>query len=301
MDSNQNNETGKPATDDVANEQNILPTDIPPPASLENQSPPAEITPSQTQPPMEVHHHTHTARKKWNHYLWEFLMLFLAVFCGFLAEYQLEHTIEHQREKEYAGTLYEDLKADTSILAAAINERNFVLPKIDSFGQLVHTKAIGEIPSGTWYYYGRFGTRNPLVAVQDATLQQLISSGGLRYFRRPNVAYAISQYDQLLREMKTSFAFQDLLYNELVMARNVIFDAWYFDEIMGLTVSKEEIDSFKQKSLPLLSTKQEDFKQYANLCQLRSFNLKSSLVRMEKAAERAKNLLALLKKEYHLK
>ena len=48
---------------------------------------------------MEVHHHAHTARKKWTHYFWEFLMLFLAVFCGFMAEYQLEHTIEHQREK----------------------------------------------------------------------------------------------------------------------------------------------------------------------------------------------------------
>ena len=33
---------------------------------------------------MEVHAHTHTARKKWTHYFWEFLMLFLAVFCGFL-------------------------------------------------------------------------------------------------------------------------------------------------------------------------------------------------------------------------
>ncbi len=40
---------------------------------------------------MEVHAHTHTARKKWTHYFWEFLMLFLAVFCGFLAENQREH------------------------------------------------------------------------------------------------------------------------------------------------------------------------------------------------------------------
>ena len=39
---------------------------------------------------MEVHAHTHTARKKWTHCFWEFIMLFLAVFCGFLAEYQFE-------------------------------------------------------------------------------------------------------------------------------------------------------------------------------------------------------------------
>ena len=50
---------------------------------------------------MEVHAHTHTARKKWTHYFWEFLMLFLAVFCGFLAEYQLEHKIEKDREKQF--------------------------------------------------------------------------------------------------------------------------------------------------------------------------------------------------------
>ena len=59
---------------------------------------------------MEVHAHTHTARKKWTHYFWEFLMLFLAVFCGFLAEYKLEHVIEHQREKVYIKSMVEDLK-----------------------------------------------------------------------------------------------------------------------------------------------------------------------------------------------
>src|SRR5450432_1568558 len=63
---------------------------------------------------MEVHAHTHSPRKKWTHYFWEFLMLFLAVFCGFLAENIREHSIEHQREKQYMGTLLEDLKRDTA-------------------------------------------------------------------------------------------------------------------------------------------------------------------------------------------
>ena len=59
---------------------------------------------------MEVHAHSHTPRKKWTHYFWEFLMLFLAVFCGFLAEYKLEQTIERHREKEYMQLMVEDLK-----------------------------------------------------------------------------------------------------------------------------------------------------------------------------------------------
>jgi len=35
---------------------------------------------------MEVHAHTHTERKKWTHYFWEFFMLFLAVTLGFFVE-----------------------------------------------------------------------------------------------------------------------------------------------------------------------------------------------------------------------
>src|SRR5258705_5766987 len=69
---------------------------------------------------MEVHHHAHTERKKWTHYLWEFLMLFLAVFCGFLAEYQLEHKIEKDREKQFIRTMIEDLKSDTAQLTQVI-------------------------------------------------------------------------------------------------------------------------------------------------------------------------------------
>ena len=248
---------------------------------------------------MEVHAHTHTPRKKWTHYFWEFLMLFLAVFCGFLAEYQLEHMIEHQREKKYAQTLYDDIKVDTFLLNVQIRERNFVIPKIDTFRLLVHTKAVNELPAGTWAYFGRFGTRHTLVTLQDATLQQLLSSGGLRLFQKHDVADAIAQFSQSVRDMKETFIFQDLMYSDLVNARNVIFDAWYLDEIMDLNVSNEIIDSFKKKSFPLISNKKEDFMNYANLCQLRSFNLKYVLVRIETVAKRAEKLLALLKEEYH--
>src|SRR5215212_6717279 len=72
---------------------------------------------------MEVHAHTHTSRKKWTHYFWEFLMLFLAVFCGFLAEYQLEHKIEKERERQFMASMIEDLKSDKFLLYENINLR----------------------------------------------------------------------------------------------------------------------------------------------------------------------------------
>jgi len=250
---------------------------------------------------MEVHAHSHTARKKWTHYFWEFLMLFLAVFCGFLAEYQLEHKIEKDREKQYSKTLYEDLKADTAILHGSIRETNFVIPKVDSFRLLVHTKGIDDIPSGTWYYYGRFGTRNIAQSLQNATLQQLVSSGGLRYFKKQNVVYAIAAYDQVVRDINNSSDAQLTTLNETLKARNQIFDSWHMDEIMSLTVSSSKVDSFKQTSPPLLSGKKEAFIQYASFCQVRSFNIKRLVERLTIALNNAEKLMLLLKKEYHLK
>jgi len=70
---------------------------------------------------MEVHQHTHTPRKKFTHYFWEFFMLFLAVFCGFLAENWREHIVEHQREKKYILSLIGDIRKDTSELSNIIS------------------------------------------------------------------------------------------------------------------------------------------------------------------------------------
>src|SRR6188472_2400633 len=92
---------------------------------------------------MEVHHHahlasgeTHTERKKWTHYLWEFLMLFFAVFCGFLAENQREHYIEHQREKQYMRSLLEDLQTDTATMNRVRNRALTQIAFLDSLIEL---------------------------------------------------------------------------------------------------------------------------------------------------------------------
>ncbi len=250
---------------------------------------------------MEVHAHAHTPRKKWTHYFWEFLMLFLAVFCGFLAEYQLEHTIEKQREKQYARTLYEDIKTDTAALKAAINNNLYITSRIDTFRIFVQTKTINSIPAGGWYYYGRFGTRYFHIPFQDATIEQLKSSGGLRYFRNYEVANAIARYDQARRDLQTLLKFQDPIYGDLVRSRNVLFDAYFMDEIMDFDRIPVNIDSFKLRNLPLLSDKKEDFIQYANLCQLRSYNNKYLLRSEQMVLRQGEILLAELKDNYNLK
>src|ERR1041385_4874182 len=73
---------------------------------------------------MEVHAHSHTERKKFTHYLWEFLMLFLAVFCGFLAENIREHMVEQRRARELAKNLYAELRTDSITVQQCLVNRN---------------------------------------------------------------------------------------------------------------------------------------------------------------------------------
>ena len=142
---------------------------------------------------MEVHAHTHTARKKWTHYLWEFLMLFLAVFCGFLAEYQLEHKIEKDREKQYIESLLEDLHEDTITLTETIDEYEGHRKRNDTLVKLL-TGAEVKDRGADLYYLGRRASRSVRLALHDFTIQQMKSSGGFRLIRKHKVSKAVIEY-----------------------------------------------------------------------------------------------------------
>ena len=151
---------------------------------------------------MEVHHHSHTERKKWTHYFWEFLMLFLAVFCGFLAEYKLEHTIEHNRERQFITTLIEDLKSDTAQLTQVITYKKRRENMVDSLIMNLSSPDYGKQGSEI-YYYARNLTRPQYFFPNDRTIQQLKNSGSLRLIRNLAVSDSIMYYDQQVRYLLT--------------------------------------------------------------------------------------------------
>src|SRR5258705_7027170 len=101
---------------------------------------------------MEVHAHTHTPRKKWTHYLWEFLMLFLAVTLGFFVENQREHYIEHQREKQFIWSLFNDIKADTANLTRIINARTKKEHALDSLSYLMNSDSSKDFTREIYFY-----------------------------------------------------------------------------------------------------------------------------------------------------
>ncbi|MBK9464971.1 MAG: hypothetical protein IPN56_09315 [Chitinophagaceae bacterium] len=151
---------------------------------------------------MEVHAHTHTPRKKWTHYFWEFLMLFLAVFCGFLAEYQLEHKIERDREKRFIETFIEDLRSDTDI-SRVLRFRKQKMERMDSLMLLLST---GQIKGNEnhLYFFGRTLIRTASFISNDRTISQLKSSGSLRLIRKEQAADSMMSYQSLVETIHSN-------------------------------------------------------------------------------------------------
>ena len=143
---------------------------------------------------MEVHHHAHTARKKWTHYFWEFLMLFLAVFCGFLAEYQLEHKIERDRGKQFMKSMIADLKKDITMINTVNPVRLEKHRTFDSLTSSIFSKTYTS-NGADFYYWARIISRQVTFESTDGTMQQLKNSGGLRLITNRVMADSIMAYD----------------------------------------------------------------------------------------------------------
>ena len=143
---------------------------------------------------MEVHAHTHTPRKKWTHYFWEFLMLFLAVFCGFLAEYQLEHKIEKEREQEYIKSVVADLKTDQAVIDLQISSQKQGIEMMDTMITFLNNPELIKSHGDQLYYIARVGPRSITFASNNKTFEQLKNAGGFRLIRNNEAANNIMSY-----------------------------------------------------------------------------------------------------------
>ncbi len=144
---------------------------------------------------MEVHHHSHSSRKKWTHYFWEFLMLFLAVFAGFLAENEREHYVEDQRAKVLARNLYKELYADSIAVQQKISLRNTKESECAYFIDYVKDSNLIKLstrfyPAFTWTF---LQSTQLLFEPNDGILNQLRNSGELRYFKNSELQASIGK------------------------------------------------------------------------------------------------------------
>ncbi len=280
------------------------------PDSYRDDMPQSEIEPQPTAnsklqtETMEVHHHPEVEKKGFKEYLLEGLMIFIAVMMGFFAESLREHLSENSRAKEYATTLYSDLKADTVSLDKYLRRINFGAANVDTLMQLLSANDPKDIPSGKLYWYGLFGAIPLNFAPHDATLLEMKSSGSLRFFTKPAISRMVAEYDQRLQLFKSMEQNELGIYTEVRKTKALLFNFKYNDaantvvQRIYIKYNRASIDSFIKTNPPLLSTDKVIFNQFVEL--VRSRFLKNQATYADSLNHHAIVLLAALKKEYDL-
>jgi len=247
---------------------------------------------------MEVHAHTHTPRKKWTHYLWEFLMLFLAVFCGFLAENQREHIVEHKREKEYMKSMLEDLKHDTLEFQKSIRFLNeYHIPVLNKSALLLFSEDFSDSTIRAMYDIVPRATQFFSVIFQENTVTQLKNSGNLRLIRNKTLVDSLNQYWNACENFKDPF--QTSFEKTRFSAKELLFSLFNYKNLTGLgtgsTIRKGVV-------LKLLSKDKEQFIKLGNyLSNLKDILSFTALSRLTNLDREATSLIIFIKKEYKLK
>ncbi len=231
---------------------------------------------------MEVHHHPdlHHKKKKWKEYFLEFIMIFLAVTLGFIAESLRESISEHERAKVFAASMLKDLGEDTAQLKPYRAYFDYAACNVDTLIQMLGSTDLNEIPTGKLYWYGLWGGAHRFFVPNDATFQQMKSSGSLRYFDK-TIAYDAASYDRLCRMMQTTDASLSSIYGEVRKSRALIFEFRYNYQAnniaqannVGLadkaSVDRNKIDSFIRSNPPLLSHDKTLLNQYVEMVRSR--------------------------------
>ena len=246
---------------------------------------------------MDVHTHTHTSRKKWTHYLWEFIMLFLAVFCGFLAENQREHYVEHQREKQYMRSMIQDVQIDLKNIGLSQGEKERMVRFADSLTQM-YIDGTYRDNTGRFYYYARnFSTYQNLFIMTDGTLTQLKNSGGLRLIRKSEIVDSLQAYDNLFNQFRLSQEREDRYLMEYRDIMVKVFDIRIFN-----TMVRTYPDIERPVGNPtLFNEDQQLINEMLMRVHIAKRNKLASLHYLFRLKDKAASLIELIRKEYYLK
>ena len=247
---------------------------------------------------MEVHQHTHTPRKKWTHYLWEFLMLFLAVTLGFLVENQREHYIEHQREKQFIQSLFNDIRSDTANIAKIIIARTAKERMLDSISFMMNSPHPVDFTKQVYPYAVVIGkTLLYRFVPNDGTMQQLKNSGALRLIRNRRVVDSIAKYDISIRNILGQYSVEENQIEHYRTSAAKIFDALVYGRMLdeNAAVVRPPPDNASFQPYSSRELYEWNYRIYG-LNGINKANRRDLRLLLNQAIE----LLDLLKKEYHL-
>jgi len=242
---------------------------------------------------MEVHHHSHTSRKKWTHYFWEFFMLFMAVFCGFLAENEREHYVEQQREKQYIRPLINDLETDTAKIQTMTLLGKESMKGLDSLVHAFDTLSVKDNDQLEKLYslFLTWGTTPFTVTFTDRTISQLKSAGGMRLIRNQKISDKVTTYYEAANLCKEQVSTYYMDVNTLIELSYKILDNLYKEPGHVNMILARRLIADNPQSVRKFINRTQDLKEVIG-------NYHELLFQMEAFA---KQVITTIKKEYHLK
>ncbi|MFZ1855745.1 MAG: hypothetical protein WAU29_00160, partial [Chitinophagaceae bacterium] len=179
---------------------------------------------------MEVHAHTHTARKKWTHYFWEFLMLFLAVSLGFYAENTREGILHKKEVKTQLNSMLSDLQSDISLFDSVTERNSYGAQMSDSLVEMLHS----DITNTTEIYFAaRTVTANlGYYYTNSKSFDQLKMAGLLRYIKNKDLLDSIGTYYASFQWLANQIDLLRLKMDEIHKANARLFDSYVFQQMM---------------------------------------------------------------------
>jgi hypothetical protein len=260
---------------------------------------------------MEVHHHSHTERKKWTHYVWEFLMLFLAVFCGFLAENQREHIVEHRREKDYMVAMIQDLRSDTMLINRCIKQVDFIIPGHDTLE--FYLQKINNDPESLQklYYANTAFTLNDFsVDWTQGTFEELKGSGNLRLIDNKHVKQKLLEYETAKKWSEDQHAYVSESISKAYYFATDVFDVTEYGKYNNFLnenwpsntfLPYDSVKQFLSSKPQLLTYNKVTIKKYERLVNNEKVQIMTYRTYIKTAKEKALDLMHTIESEYHLK
>ena len=243
---------------------------------------------------MEVHRHTHTEKKKFTHYLWDFFMLFFAVTLGFFVENQREHFVEHAREKQFMALMIADLQADTAEMGIILQELEVRALNVDSMLQLLTSDSKGDEAVIKSYRYTYPALNNITFSFNDRTITQLKNSGNMRIIRNQKVNDSIIYYWNQIENVKQALS-RHMFYR--TAGRELETRIYNIGEMYLRNSRHVDVSSADIKLIPHSSGLLEE---YANIVASSGIMLGSLRIQITAQYKLAVQLIELIKKEYHL-
>ena len=245
---------------------------------------------------MEVHHHSHTARKKWTHYFWEFLMLFLAVFCGFLAENYRETIINKEKAHHYIQNLVADLKADTADVNFAIYYNQLWSDHLDSALQIPIYRLKNINTQDTFFYHFLpYYSWLQIFIQNDNTITQL-KAGGFNFIRNEKVVDSINLVYNFYRNVGFNNEYNYTCSWDIIRKAQELMDMPVPQTAIEDNIPKrflQNIEVFIKYDMPAIH-------QLYSMIRNAKGAMATTILYEKQYREKAVRLLTYLEKEYHV-